>query len=434
MRDVGGFFNAKSFAVIGVSQDEKNPGHIIFRNLFEGGQNVVGINPKRDKILGQRIYNDLFEVPYDIDCAIIATPAESVPIVLLDCAKKGINNVVIISAGFSEAGNSKLAKKVLLISEENNINILGPNCFGFINPRRKINTTFFKGMPERGGVAFISQSGAIGSAVLDRIKSFSGFVSIGNSLQLDFSDFIDYFSKDANTKIITVYMESLKEARGEKFIKAVKKCKKPIVILKAGKSTAGKKAAQTHTASLASEAGVYSGIFEQLGVIEASSVRELFRIAKIVEKYEKIKKRGLIVTNAGGLGVLTSDYCELYGINVVKIPRKSEGKVMKIIPHNATVNNPLDILGDADEEDYGRALGGLDNEKFFDFFMVLLTPQDSVDIDAVAKKLGKLKKPVFACFVGGESVLTAKKTLVKEKIPFFEEPEEMIKAIGKTLS
>jgi acyl-CoA synthetase (NDP forming) len=228
-------------------------------------------------------------------------------------------------------------------------------------------------------------------------------------------------------------MESLKETRGERFIDSVKKCKKPIIILKAGKSKIGKKAAATHTASLASEEGVYSGIFKQLGIIEATSVKELFRTAKIIERYGQIGKRGLIVTNAGGLGVLTSDYCELYGINATTIPKKLERKIIEAIPYNSRIENPLDILGDADEKDYKKTLERLDPMKFFDFFIVLLTPQESVNPEAVAEILGKLSKPTFACFIGGDKIAKAKNALIKNKTPFFDEPEELCKTIGKVI-
>ncbi len=312
-----------------------------------------------------------------------------------------------------------------------NVNLLGPNSFGFVNSQTEINTTFFEGRVEKGNIAFISQSGAIASAVLDKKEKLSGFVSVGNSAQKDFSDFIEFYSKDKNTKVICIYLESLKEDKGKRFIEVCKKCQKQIIVLKAGKSEKGKKAAATHTAALASEKEVYSGIFKQAGLIEVDSVKQLFQVAEILKKFPNIKNKACIVTNAGGPGVLTSDYCEENQISLPTITKESLKKLNHFLPTNWSKNNPVDILGDADATRYHKALKILDGEDFFETFIVLLTPQNMAQPLETARILTQLKKPVLACFMGKGKIQPAKDFLEKNNIPFFDEPREMCEAFGK---
>jgi acyl-CoA synthetase (NDP forming) len=432
MGDVSDFFNAKNFAVVGASRDSGKVGHALFKNLLESGRRVFPVNPNAKEILGQRCYEDLLEIPYDIDCVVIAVPAKFVPLTLRHAQTKKIKTAIITSAGFSENGNSQLEDRILEIAEEGGIKILGPNSFGIIDSHKKINSTYFSNVSKEGHVAFISQSGAIGSAVLDRQEKLSGFVSIGNSAQIDFSDFIDYFSKDEKTKVITLYLESLKEGRGQKFIQACKRCKKPIVVLKAGKSKEGQRAAQSHTASLASEQGVYSGILKQVGAIEVDSIKQLFTVAKILEKYGKIGKRAVIITNAGGLGVLTTDACEANGIKVVSLSKKTIEELDKVLNPNWSKRNPIDLIGDALAEDYEKALHIVEKESA-DFYIILLTPQIMTQTVQTAKVLLKSKKPVFSCFLGGEQTIEAKDFLNRFGIINFKDPKNMCDILGKVI-
>lgn len=416
-------FSAKTIAVIGASREEEKVGHIIFKNLLQNRNlRIIPINPNAQDILRQKSYPSVLKVSEKIDLAIIVVKSELVPQILEQCGKKKIKSAIIISSGFSESGNFKLEEQIKKIAEKNKIEILGPNVLGFISPHQEINASFFKGMPEKGAIAFISQSGAIGTAVLDfAIKEkigFSGFVSIGNSLNLDFSDFIEYYDKDANTKIIILYMESLKEGRGKNFIETCKKSTKPIIVLKSGKTFSGIKAAVSHTAALASESGVYESIFKQAGIIELNSLREIFNFANIYLKFGKLGKKSCIVTNAGGLGVLASDILEKSGISLPEIPAKIKNRLLK------NYANPVDLLGDAKAEKYKFALEILDKENFFDFFLVLLTPQYMTQPTETAKVLLELKKPTLAIFLGGEKIERAKYFL-KEKIPFFEDVSDL---------
>ena len=433
MDDVSVFFDAKTFAVVGASRDENKVGHVVFKNLLQSGKKVFAVNPKAKEILGHRSYGDLLEIPYDVDCIVVAVPAKLVPLVLRQAEKRKVKAAVILSAGFSEVGNKDLEERIVRIAEEANIKLLGPNAYGFIDPVQKLNTTYFEGIPKPGGIAFVSQSGAIGSAVLDKMETFSGFVSIGDSAQLDFSDFIEYYSRDKNTKVITLYVESLKAGKGRRFIEVCKKCRKPIVVLKAGKSKEGQRAARSHTAALASEQGVYSGILKQAGVIEVDSVRQLFGVAKIFEKYSRLGGKVAIVTNAGGLGVLTTDACEVNGIKVPKLSEQVVGKLNRVLPSNWSHNNPIDLIGDALAEDYGKALSILEKENF-DFFIVLLTPQRMTEALGTARVLFKMGKPVVACFLGGNQVKEAKEFMDRVGILNFDDVGEMCEVVGKVVS
>jgi len=432
MGDVSTFFNAKNFAVVGASRDQQKVGHVIFKNLLQSEKQVFPINPKASQILEKKSYADLLEVPHEIDCIIVAIPAKLIPLILRQAGRRKVKSAVIISAGFSENGNQDLQERILKIAKQENITILGPNTYGFINPQQKVNATYFEGLPKTCKTAFISQSGAIGSAILDKINKTSGFVSLGNSAQADFIDFIKYFSEDQNTKVITLYIESLKEGRGRKFIDTCKKCKKPIIALKSGKSKRGQAAAQSHTAALASENGVYSGILKQAGVIEVDTIKELFDVAKILEKYPKIKNKAAIITNAGGLGVLTTDACEENNIKIPHLSKHAIKKLNQILPESWSNNNPIDLIGDALAKDYEKTIEIIEKENF-DFTIVLLTPQYMTEELETAKALLKTKKPIFACFLGGKKIIEAKKFMNQFKIIHFDDPKEMCKCINKSM-
>lgn len=432
---VDSLLGSKIFVVVGVSRDEKKVGHAIFKNLL-ANKNILAlpVNPNAVEILGKKCYKDLFEIPYNIDCVVIAIPVEFVLGVMQQAARRKVKNVIILSAGFSEAGNLKLEQEVKKIALENEILVLGPNVFGFIDPYKEVNTTFFQGIPERGNVAFISQSGALGVGFLDlALKEkigMSGFVSLGNSMMIDFSDFIDYYSKDRNTKVIALYMESLKEGRGKRFIKSCRDCKKPIVVLKAGKSRAGSRASQSHTAALASEAGVYESMFRQAGIIEVTSMRELIGLSQLLCKSSSIGKRACIVTNAGGLGVLASDVCEKNGIEISKIPAGTLERLSKVLPIGWSKNNPIDLVGDALADRYWQVLSRLDPESWFDFFIVLLTPQYMTESEKTAELLVHLKKPIVACFYGGRKVEKSVEFLKQKGIPVFQDVSDL-SVLGK---
>lgn len=430
MSDTKLFFNAKTFAVIGASKDPKKVGHTVFKNLINANKSAFPVNPNATSILNKKSYADIFCIPYKIDCIIIAVPAKLVPKILKQAGQKKIPSAIILSAGFSEIGNKELSNSIIKIAREEGIQILGPNSYGLLDPITNLNTTYYQGKLTPGKTAFISQSGAIGSAVLDSNQPLSGFVSVGNSAQLGFSDFIKYYNKDPNTKVITIYLESLKKERGQEFIKTCRACKKPIIVLKSGKSTAGQKAAQSHTASLASEAGVYEGILKQAKCIQVDSISQLFKTAGILEKYPNLKNSCTIITNAGGLGVLTTDGCESNNIKLTSLSKQTTLSLSKVLHPHWSHNNPIDIIGTALAQDYSNTIQILEKEKT-DFLIVLLTPQKMTEALSTAKALLKTKKPVFACFLGNTNVNKAKQFMDQFGIINFNDPKEMCDTLGK---
>ena len=432
------FFNSKNFAVIGASRDEKKVGNSIFRNLISNKSlKVFPVNPSADEIEGYRCFRSILEIPYNIDCAVIAVKSEIVKQIMEECAKKRVKSAVIISAGFSESGNKNLELEIKEIADKNKIVLLGPNVLGFVSSYKGINASFFNGMPKKGNVSILSQSGALGVGILDMLikeeVGLSGFVSLGNSAQMDVSDFIDYFAYDSNTKTIILYLESLKEARGKKFIEACSRCRKKIYAIKSGKTSAGMKAAQSHTAALASEKGVYEGVFKQCRITEISNLTELFNICKISNnpKFRKIGKKACIITNAGGLGVLSSDYLSQNNIEIPELPAKVKDELNKILPEGWSRNNPIDLVGDALAERYENTINVLEKEKFFDFFIVLLTPQHMTQPLETAKVIFRADKPAFACFFGGNKIKQAVEYLNYNGIPVFSEPKELADVLGK---
>lgn len=430
MGETKNFFNAKTIALFGASRHPQKVGHTIHTNLLKSKSRIIPINPKASSILKQKTYHNLFEVPYEIDLAIIATPAKTVPLILRQLGAKKITNAIIISSGFSEIGNKDLENQIEKIAGQENISLIGPNSYGIILPHLDLNATYYDGPTKKGEIAFLSQSGAIASTILDQNQPLSSFISLGNCTNTDFSDFIEYLQKDKATKAIAIYMESIKEARGRKFIEACKKSKKPIVILKSGKSQLGQKAAASHTAALASESKIYDGVFRQSKITQVDSIPQLFQVANLKIKYPKIKKSATIITNAGGLGVLTTDYCSQNRINLKKLENKTISKLNKKLNPNWSKNNPLDLVGSATAQNYETALKEIQKTSS-GFIIALLTPQQMTEPLQTAKALSKSKFPLFACFAGGQSVEKAHKFLIKNNIPTFSDPYAMCEMIGK---
>jgi acetyltransferase len=422
------FFEAKKIAVVGAAREREKVGNVIFRNLIENKiLKVFPINPNTDYIEGVKTLPSVMAVPFPLDLVIIAVPSQIVPAILQDCGEKGVKNIIIISAGFSEAGNVELTDTINDLIEKYNLNVLGPNVMGIINNYRDMNASFFSGKMKKGGISFVSQSGALGSAVLDKIiesnLGFANFISMGNMMQIDFISALEYLIQDRNTEVIMLYIESLKDGTGRKFIDLCKKSSKKIIVLKAGKSENGLKAAMTHTASLSSDAKIYSGAFKQAEIIEAESLEEMFVMANIFSKYKNFGKRGCVITNAGGLGVLAVD--SLSDVSLPDIPEKILKEFDSIIPKGYSRKNPLDILGEASAERYLKVMKMLDKESWFDFFVVLASPQAMTNGKEIAKVLNQFKKPIFACFVGGKSFAEARKIMTDENIIHFEDVSEL---------
>jgi len=416
--EINKFFAPETIAIIGASDHEAKVGGILLKKAVLSDCNVIPVNPNHDSLLGIKCYKSLSEYRGKIDLAIIAIPASFVAQALEECGKNKIHNAIIISAGFAEIGNSRGEEELVKIANKYDIRFLGPNCFGIFSPDKNIDTTFSRTIPEKGNIAFISQSGALWSYISDfSVDSFgfSGFVSLGNMANLEFYDFIEYFSKDKNTRSIVLYIEKLKA--GKKFIDVCKKTGKKIYAVKAGASEAGTKAAVSHTASIATDYGIYKGAFKQAGVILCDSLLDAFEKAsgsKLIEKSKKkikIGKKAVIITNAGGAGALMSDYLSEKGIKVIK---------------------DSDILGTALAEDYKNAFESVKNNAG-DSIVVILTPQSMSEIEETARVIAEFKqqtkKQLVAVFLGKNSMNEANNIFEQNKISYFNTLEEARNAL-----
>jgi acetyltransferase len=428
------FFEPNSVALIGASNNRDKIGYKIMSNLQFFTGKLYPINPHETNILGFQSYPSVMSIKDKVDLAVIVVPEKIVPKVLADCGKKKIQSAVIISAGFSEIGNKKAEESLVKLAKKYKIQILGPNCFGVVNTYLKLDTTFSRTTPERGHIAFVSQSGALWAAIADWSQGkykFSKFASMGNMSDVEFADVIEYLNKDQETKVIVCYIETLKN--GKKLMQIAKKCKKPIIAIKAGSSAAGEKAALSHTGSLASEYNIYKAAFRQSGIILASTLTEAFDKAELLSS-QKIKgKRVVIVTNGGGNGVLTADQCEKYGLKIVELPKKILTK-LKTLPKTWSHSNPMDLVGDANYERYKLVLDSLKNEKFYDSLIIILLELGSIEVEKVTNEIISFKnstdKTIIGCFIGGKNIEKAMETLHQNGIPCFYEPERAARTLA----
>lgn len=415
----------KSIAVIGASNNRKKVGYSLMANLKKFKGSIFPVNLKGKPILGKKCYKSILDVPKTVDMALISVPAPVVIPVIQECVKKKVRDIVILSAGFSEIGNKEDERKILEITK-GKARVLGPNCFGIVVPSLNIDTTFALETPKDGHIAFISQSGALwaGISVYSKMNNFgfSYFISVGNMIDLDFSDFLEYLDQDKKTKIIILYIERLVD--GRHFMDTVKKCKTPIIAIKAGRSEAGKRAALSHTGSLAGSYDIYEAAFKQSGVILVETLEEAFAKAKFLQVPKGNKM--VIVTNAGGPGTLTADYCEKHGFDVVKLP---ENLKFEKLPRAWSHNNPIDIVGDADADRFKYVFDILvKNKNFFDAAIVVMTQQKMIDVKGTVKEIisfkKKLGKPLVVCWMTNAD----KSALEKASIPCFFEPELVAKS------
>ena len=388
--------NPKTIAVIGASNEQFKVGNILMKKLEKFKGKVIPINNKSFIVNKKRAYETVLQYPKEIDLAIIVIPARFIPKTLKQCAKKQIKNIIIISAGFSEVGNFNLEKKIFKLKNKYQLNILGPNCFGIFNPKLNLDATFSNTTPKKGSVAFISQSGALWSYISDLNIGFSGFVSLGNMIDLDFSDFIEYFNKDRSTKKIILYVEKIKQ--GKKFIEACKNSKKEIIVIKAGQTSQGIKATISHTASLATDFEIYKGVFAQANIKLKESLIQALKLPKQNFKSKLKGKKTLVITNAGGAGALLID---------------------KLSQIKFEPNKLIDILGTAKANDYRRALERIRND--YQNIIVILTPQTMSQPEETAHLISnsRFKDKIIALFLGDNSVKSAVKILKQNKIPVF---------------
>lgn len=440
------FFNPKSVAIIGASDEIKTVGLGLVKNisLFKG--DVFYVNPFDKKIANQESFAKITDIKKNIDLVIIAVPAKIVLEIVKDCCEKKVGGLVIISSGFAEAGEEgkKIQNKIVELVSRAGIPLIGPNCLGIISTQNNLNASFAPLHPKTGNITFLSQSGSIIDAVLDKSADenfgFSKIVSYGNEADVSLVDFLEYFQNDKQTKVIGIYLESIKD--GQKFMTIAKKVSKikPIVIIKSGKTISGQKAATTHTGALSTDYEIYKAAFKQAGIIQTESLQDFFDKLKAL-CFQPVAENGFgIITNGGGLGVLAADFCEEMGIILPEISKKSiisldKDVRLKLLP---TKKNPLDLMGDALPERYKIAIKtmlGQDNIKGLLVMQAIQIMTDPMENAKIIVELHKQfpNKPIVSCFVGKKLAQEAIDYLEKNKIPNYNDPKRAIQAISSLI-
>jgi len=451
-------FSPQSVAVVGASTTPGKVGHDIFANILKGGYKGIlyPVNPNAKSVLSVRAYPNILDIPDDVDVAIIILPPRVALKAIKEAIKKGVKGVVIVSAGFREVGGEglEIENQIVAICKKAGVRVVGPNCLGVINPLSSVslNASFSRRMPKPGNISFISQSGALCAAVLDfaadRDFGFSKFISIGNKADVDELDLLRYMHDDKDTEVIMIYLEELK--KGLEFVESVKEITSgdrptPILVIKSGRTTAGARAAASHTGALAGSEAVYDAIFKQAGIIRVDSIDELFDYA-IAFAYKNKSETGTftrkvpggnrvaIVTNAGGPGIVATDMTVSSGLKLAKFHEETIEALESHLPLTANLYNPVDIIGDAAQDRYENALSSVIKDEDVDGALVILTPQSMTNALGTAEAIVRIDrcthKPILCCFMGIFDVSSGVKYLQEHGIPVFKFPENTAKAFG----
>jgi len=447
MKNIKTLLYPRSIAVIGASRNPQKIGHIIFKNILQFGFSgpVFPVNPKAKTILQKQVFPSVKDIKKPVDLAIIVVPAPIVPQVLKEAGEKKVKTAIIISAGFGETGKEgqKREEEVVQIARRFSMAVLGPNCLGIINPQINLNASWGGDYPQRGNVAFISQSGAIFSPLVELLTErkigFSYLISLGNKADINENDLLEFLKKDKKTEIIIAYLESFKE--GKKFIRIAQETspKKPIIILKSGITSLGARAAQSHTASLATPQKTIQAAMKQANVVYAQDLRSLLNITTLASSLIKMKKKiapeTTIVTNAGGPSILATDALASSSLSLKTIPPSLEKKLRTFLPPIASLKNPIDILGDADEKRYQKTIKAIIKSRAINNILVILTKQTGTKIKETARVCSSInkstKKIIIGSFIGGESFLKAKEIFQKNSFVNFSFPKEAVYALDK---
>src|SRR6266705_3445778 len=437
-------FAPKSIAVIGASNRQGSVGRAVFTNILlnEYTGTVYPVNPKDRSICGVRSYPSLQDLPESVELAVVAVPAAVVPAVTEECGKEGVKSLIIISAGFKEIGQdgAALERQVTSLAQKYSMRMVGPNCLGTINtdPEVRLNASFASQMPLEGSIAFASQSGALGEAVIDYAAGegigFSKFISVGNKADVNENDILEYLRADSKTKVILLYIEDIVD--GRKFVDTVTRVteEKPIIAVKAGVSPEGAKAASSHTGALAGSDEAYNAILKQSGVIRVESIIDLFDYALAFAKQPPPRgNRVAIITNGGGPGTMATDASVRYGLQISQFSEVTKAKLRAGLPKEASVNNPVDLIGDAQADRYELALQALHDESV-DCGLVLLTPQAMVDLRKVAETIAtvgtKSGKTILTSILGLTDITPAVEVLESNNIPHYTFPESAVRALA----
>lgn len=430
------FFEPRGVAIIGASASPEKLSYGIVKNMMDYGYEgkIYPVNPRAEEILGLQCYPSIAGVPDPVELAVIVLPSQMIPSVIDDCGKRGIRAVTVISGGFKEVGDigKDLELEVIQASKRHNIRMIGPNCVGTMNLITGLNTTFIKGAPARGGIGFISQSGAVCGGIVNHIEGkgigFSHLLSLGNEADVDETDMIEYLNQDSHTNVIAAYVEGIQD--GQKFIRVSRQVtpEKPLVILKAGRSDEGARAVSSHTGSLAGSQTAYAAAFRQCGAIEVFSITDLLNVSMTLDWLKSPKGRNVaIVTNSGGPAALASDSLAQYGLSLAHLSEKSQVNLRSNLNPAAQVQNPVDMLGGADEQAFAQAMHIVLEDPLVDMTLAILVPTSLVNTEAVARSIvdavQRTSKPVIACFMGSAGVVEARRILHMNHIPMVDFPE-----------
>lgn len=440
-------FRPQTVAVVGASTNPQKVGYATLKNIISGGYegDIYPVNPGTHELLGLKCYASLQEIPGPIDLAVVIVKREQVLQVLRDCESKEVKAIIVITAGFGESDDEgkRMQKQITQVVRQGKVSLIGPNCLGVINPWHKLNASFGQELGQPGAIALLSQSGALITAIQDWASNhqigFSVLVSMGNKAAVDEVELIQYLQHDPNTKVIAAYLEDI--THGQEFMRVAERVSKikPIVILKSGRTKAGAKAASSHTGSLAGADIAYTCAFERTGVIRADSIEHLFDIATAFA-YQPLPagKRVAVVTNAGGPGIMMSDALEIAGLTMAELDEETKQQLAKILPPAASVHNPVDVLGDADGERYGKTIEILLASRDVDSLIVILTPQKMTDDVTTAQYVvdisKRYNKPVFTCFMGADIIEKGVRLLQSNNIPQYSVPERAARAMQEMVT
>jgi acetyl coenzyme A synthetase (ADP forming)-like protein len=437
------FTNPRGVAVIGASPKPGKLGHAVLHNVIRYGYkgSIYPVNPKGGEILGLPAYPSVKDIPGAVDMAVVLVPAAAVPGVIEECGQKGIKGAVVITAGFREVGREgrHLEHQLIENARRYDMRVIGPNVLGIIDTVASLNASFAAGMPRRGHVAFMSQSGALCTSVLDMAlgqgTAFSRFYSIGNKADLNEIDFLHAWSDDPETNVIVAYLEGI--TNGPEFMKTARQVtrKKPVVSIKSGTTSAGSRAASSHTGTLAGSEKAYDAAFKQVGIVRAGSVQELFDYTQAFDRQPLPTSNAVaVVTNAGGPGIMASDAIERIGMRLASLTPEIQQKLRSALPAAASVVNPIDVLGDATADRYELAIDAALSDPRVGIVLVVLTPQTATQIPETARVLGRLsnrhQKPTFAAFMGDVAIRPALEILSEFRVPNYQVPERAVAAIG----
>ncbi len=438
------FFSPKSVAVIGASKDPSKIGHQVLRNIIKGGfeGSIFGVNPKETEILGKPIFPSVKNIPGDLDLVVIVIPAKFVLDAVKECVEKGVRGAVIITAGFKETGKegADVENQIRTVAKAGNMRIVGPNCLGLISSKGKLNASFVGEMATPGNVAFISQSGALCSAVLDwshgENVGFSMFVSVGNKCDVDEADLLREFANDKGTEVIMVYAEDIHHGRAFMEVTEEVSCLKPIIALKSGRTTSGMAAISSHTGSLAGDDKAYTQAFKQPGAIRCRTIADLFNLTKAFALQPRLTGPNIaVITNAGGPGVMATDAVEDAKLTLAKLAPETTAALKGFLPAAANTHNPIDVLGDAMPDRYEFALKQVLGDPNVDAVLVILTPQSMTDVEGTAHAVGEAargcKKPVLCSWMGGRQVAKAEEIFKQYSLPHYLYPESAVKVLQK---